>query len=315
MKPKIFIIPFTVILILFLTARYIYYGSLTTSCIYSEESLPIINKLSKGEFVIAKDAYLAIGKDADYSCLQNFGNIDREIVGPETVNNITIGRKYFTNRGLTVKSLKKGSSFRLIDIIAITKHGISTIDSGPGPIYYLILKDENNISYQIAIGSLGLNKEDLFLSYVDSSQSVNSTSAKLLSALSFNERDGKSLIYTGKLTMLSFKYLQSTEPNWKKLEDRLELNENFFLHVELSLRDNSYIEISLSENQEERYKQVEKIQNEFLSKIPKDIKLINLEKNKAWPYISVEANLKLLNYLIDEQVKLKIKSVTELVKK
>ena len=177
MKPTIFIIPFTVILILFLTGRYIYYGSLTKKCIYSEESLPIIKKLSKGEFLIAKDAYLAIGKDADYSCLQNFGNIDREIVGPETVNNITIGRKYFTNRGLTVKSLKKGFSFRLIDIIAITKHGISTIDSGPGPIYYLILKDENNISYQIATVSLGLNKEDLFLSYVDSSQSVNSTSA------------------------------------------------------------------------------------------------------------------------------------------
>ncbi len=314
MKPKIFIILFSFIFFLFLGLRYIYYGSLTTSCIYTEESLPVIDKLSNGEFVIAKDAYLAIGKNDDYSCLQIFDNIDREIVGPETINNITIGRKYFTNRGLSVKSLKKGSSFRLTDIIAITKHGISTIDSGPGPIFYLILKDKNNISYQIATVSLGLNKEDLFLSYIDSSQSVNSNSANLLSALSFNQGDEKTLIYTGKLTTLSFNYLQSTEPNWKKLEDRLKLNEKFLLHVELSLRDDSYKEITLSENQEERYKQVANIQDEFFSKIPNNISLVNLEKDKAWPYISVEANLELLQYLIDEQVKLKIKSVTELVK-
>lgn len=314
MRPKIFIILFAFIIILFLGLRYIYYGSLTASCIYTEESLPVIKELSKGEFVIAKDAYLAIGQDDDYSCLQYFGNIDREIVGPGTINNITIGRKYFTNRGLSVKSLKKGSSFRLTEIIAITKHGISTIDSGPGPIFYLVLKDKNNISYQIATVSLGLNKEDLFLSYVDSFQSVNSNSAKLLSALSFNDGDGKSLIYTGKLNTLSFNYLQSTEPNWKKLEDRLELNEKFLLHVELSLRDDSYREITLSENQEERYKQVAKIQNEFLNKIPKNLRLVNLEKDKAWPYVSVDANLNLLRYLIDEQVYLKIKSVTELVK-
>ena len=314
MKPKISIILLAVIPILFLAGRYIYYGSLTRSCIYTEESLPVIKKLSNGEFVIAKDAYLAIGKNADYNCLQNFGNIDREIVGPETINNITIGRKYFTNRGISVKSLKKGSSFRLTDIIAITTHGLSTIDSGPGPIFYLILKDKNNISYQIATVSLGLNKEDLFLSFVDSSQSINTSSAKLLSADSFMDGDGKSLVYSGELTTLTYKYLQSTEPNWKKLEDRLELKEKFFLHVELSLRDDSFREIKLSENQEERYKQVTKIQNEFLNKIPNNIILMDLEKDKAWPYISVEANLDLLNYLIDEQIHLKIKSLSELVK-
>jgi hypothetical protein len=314
MKPKAFIILFSIIIILFLGGRYIYYGSLTASCIYTENNIPIPKKLSKGDFVIAKDAYLAIGINAEYSCLQNFGNIDREIVGSETINNITIGRKYFTNRGIFVKSLKKGSSFRLTDIIAITKHGLSTIDSGPGPLFYLILKDQNNISYQIATVSLGLNKKDLFLSFIDSSQSVNASSAKLLSADSFSEGDGKSLNYTGELTTLSYRYLESTEPNWKKLEDRLELNEKFFIHIEIALRDDSFREIKLSENQEVRYKQIEKIQNEFLSKIPKNIRLVNLEKEKAWPYISIEANLNLLNYLIDEQVYLKIKMVSELIK-
>ena len=169
---------------LYLGGRYIYYGSLIRNCIYTENKLLVPEQLTKGKIVVAKDAYLAIGHDREYSCLKDFGNIDRKIVGAESINNLTIGRHYFTDRGLTVESLKRGASFHVVGVVAVTKHGLSTIDSGSGPIYYLILKDQNNISYQIATVSLGINKGDEFLSFVD----TNTPSIKLLSADSFDTR-------------------------------------------------------------------------------------------------------------------------------
>jgi hypothetical protein len=219
MKQKVIVILLIIIVALFLGGRYVYYGSLTRNCIYTENKLSVPEQLTKGEIVVAKDAYLAVGHDKEYACLKNFGSIDREIVGADTINNLTIGRHYFTDRGLAVESLKKGASFRVVDVVAVTKHGLTTIDSGSGPIYYLVLKDKNNISYQIATVSLGLNKEDLFLSFVDSSQTLDSSAIKLLSPDSFDEtadyQGGNSLKYTGNLSELSDAYLKSTEPQWK----------------------------------------------------------------------------------------------------
>jgi len=319
MKSKIIIILLIVIGALYLGGRYVYYGSLTRNCIYTENKLPIPEQLTKGEIVVAKDAYLAVGKDKEYACLKNFGSIDREIVGAESINNLTIGRRYFTDRGLAVESLKKRASFRVVDVVAVTKHGLTTIDSGSGPIYYLILKDKNNISYQIATVSLGLNKEDLFLSFVDSSQTTNSSSIKLLSPDSFDETadyEGEnSLKYTGKLTELSGTYLESTEPQWKKLADRLERGEKFTIIVYIDLHDDYFKEIKLSDNPGERSGQVARIQDEFLKKIPGNLILRDVEKDKWQPYISMEANLNLLDYLIDNQVELKIKTMAELIKR
>jgi len=162
MKSKTIVIILFIALILYLGMRYAYYGSIISNCIYTEKSLPVPQQLTEGKIVVVKDAYVALGHDEEYSCLQNLGNIDRKIVGPEAINNITIGEKYFTAKGLTVKPLKKGTSFNLTEVIEVTKRGISTIDSGPGPIYYLILKDKNDNLYNIATVSLGLNQEDLF---------------------------------------------------------------------------------------------------------------------------------------------------------
>src|SRR3989344_4484047 len=318
MKSKTIIILLLITGALYLGGRYVYYGSLTRNCIYTENKLPVPEQLIKGKIVIAKDAYLAVGIDKEYSCLKNFGSIDRKIVGPESINNLTVGRRYFTNKGLAIETLKIGASFRVADVIAVTKHGLTTIDSGSGPIYYLILKDQNNISYKIATVSLGPNKEDLFLSFIDSSQTTNSSSIKLLSPDSFDETadyEGEnSLKYTGKLTELSGTYLESTEPQWKKLADRLERGEKFTIMVIIELRDDYFKEIKLSDNQDERFRQVAQIQDEFLKKIPSNLVLKGIEKDKAWPYISIEANLDLLNYLVDEQVTLKIKSISELTR-
>ena len=262
------IIRLLVVFALYLGARYVYYGSLTRNCIYTEEKLPVPEQLTKGTVVVAKDAYLAVGHDKNYAGLKYFGNLDRQIVGPATINNLTIGKRYFTNKGLTVESLKKGALFHVTDIVAVTKHGITTIDSGSGPIYYLILKDQNKISYYIATVSLGFNKEDLFLSFADSSQSVNPPFVKLLSTESFDDDyDGENfLTYSGKLTELSGTYLESTEPEWEKLSDRLERGEKFAIFVKLVLRDDDFRIIRLSDNREECFRQIAQIQDKFLKK-------------------------------------------------
>ena len=93
MKSKTIVILLIVIGALYLGGRYVYYGSLTRNCIYTENKLPVPEQLTKGEIVVAKDAYLVIGIDKEYSCLKNLGSIDREIVGAESINNLTIGGK------------------------------------------------------------------------------------------------------------------------------------------------------------------------------------------------------------------------------
>ena len=318
MKSTKLIVLLLTVSVLYLGGRYLYYGSITRSCIYTEITFPIPDQLAKGEIVVAKDAYLAVGREKEYACLQVFGSIDREIVGPESINNPTIGRKYFTDRGLTVESLKTGNAFRITGVIAVTKYGISTIDSGPGPVYYLILKDRNNISYQIATVSLGLNKSGLFLSFVDFSRPANSSSMELLSPGSFDETrnyQGETYLkFTGKLTELTSVYLKSAEPQWKILSDRLKRGEKLTLLIEIELRDDSFEEIKLSDDPELRSTQIAQIQGEFLKKLPSNLVLNNIEKDKYWPYISFNANLDLLNYLVDEQVELKIKIISELTR-
>jgi hypothetical protein len=58
----------------------------------------------------------------EYACLENIGNINREIVAPFLINNSTIGKQYYTDMGLTLETLKKGTEFSITDIIAVTKH-------------------------------------------------------------------------------------------------------------------------------------------------------------------------------------------------
>lgn len=129
-----------------------------------------------------------------------------------------------------------------------------------------------------------------------------------------NYEGSNALKYTGKLTELSHAYLESTEPEWKRLADRLERGEKFTLMVTLDLQDDSFREIKLSDDQDERFRQVTRLEDEFLKNIPSNLVLKNVEKDTSWPYVSMEANLDLLNYLIDKQVILKIQSISELTR-
>lgn len=49
-----------------------------------------------------------------------------------------------------------------IKLIAVTKHGITTIETGAGPIFHLIIKAQDGRIHEIATVTLGANKAEEF---------------------------------------------------------------------------------------------------------------------------------------------------------
>lgn len=309
---------FFVLVALFAVGRYALYGSVTRNCVYTEETLPVPEPLIELEVVVVNRAYLAVGSNKDFTCLKKLGSIDREVVSAEIINNVTIGRRYFTVKGMQVESLNKGARFKVVDVVAVTKHGITTIDSGPGPIYFLILKDKNETLYRVATASLGQSKEDLFLALEDPALSPVSPVSSFLNWGSFDETslpDGtKSFRYTGKLIELSKAYLQKNRSFLETLYDRMEEGEIISISIELELQDRAFKKIALSENSDERFTQIAQIQNNFLQKIPDKFNLEDVEKNLHNPYISMKASPELLDYLATEQTMLHIKTIGEIAR-
>lgn len=304
--------------LVYLGGRLIYYGSITRSCIYTEKKVSVPQELLRGRIIVAKDAYLATGEVKENSCLSFLGSIDREIVNPETINDDQLGKSFYANRGQRIEKLEKGTIFQLVDVVASNQHGITTIDSSGGPYYYLILKDERNKLYQMDVIYLGgINDwRDTFLAF--KSDDSDSANMQLLSVDSFAESEfsqEESIAYTGKLIDLKEDDLKSTEPEWKRLMDRLEKGEKFVLSVSIKLQDDQGRLTRLSDNQAERIMQVAGIQDEFLKKIPSNIPFEKLEKDQYHPYISVEANQELIDYLVDNKFDLKLESLGELTKR
>ncbi len=119
-----------------------WYGSVTRDCIYTENTIYVPKQLVDKKIILTKSAYVAIGYDDKFSCLNNLKNINRKIISSEDIDNgIGIGRDYYEERGAKIQELKTDISFSILKIIAVTKHGMSTMDSGSGPMYYLISKD------------------------------------------------------------------------------------------------------------------------------------------------------------------------------
>ena len=133
-----------------LGVRYFFYGSLFSNCEYTEKELQIPQELSAGEVIFTKDIRQAIGKSGDYGCLKYLGSIHRELVPPDTINGEMLNMM-FEHEGRTVEAIPaRMKTFHVTGILEVTKHGIGTIDSGPGPIYFLVLRDEAGELYNIA---------------------------------------------------------------------------------------------------------------------------------------------------------------------
>lgn len=312
-------ITFIVVLFgLFALGRYLWYGSITRDCVYTEDVLPAPDQLVAWDVVAVKRAYLAVGYNQDFSCMDKMGSIDRQIVNAGSINNITVGRRYFEEKGLKVEPLDKGTRFKVVDVVAVTKHGMTTIDSGPGPLYFLILKDSNETLYQIATVSMGVSKDDLFLAVEDHSDMRDSS---VLSFLSWSSFDGsplpggrKSFKFTGELIEIPKAHIERSKPFLETIYERLENGEQIFISINLEPKGGRFNKTVLADNGEERIRQVAKIQKEFLQKISDKFVLEHVEMNDHHPRVSMQANKELLDYLATEQIKLHIKSIAEVVR-
>lgn len=313
-KHKIFALLF-ISIALFALWRFLVYGSVLNGCVYTEDVLPVPGLLASGQIVVANKAYVASGTAAD-SCMEQMGQITREIVGPETINNISIGRRYFTDRGLNVEVLKKGTRLSVVGVVAVTKHGITTIDSGPGPIYHLILKDSDGALYQVATVSLGINKGGSFLSFESSSYPADSSTIRFLSWESFEEQRGErpSLIFTGQFVEHDKTSLDLSRSPLDKLYFRLVEGEKITIQIVLESRAGTATDILLSSENSKRKMQVAEIQEVFLRKVRDKFNLEGLVKNEHHPSLSVEVTPELLDYLSTERYSLNIKSIGELTR-
>ncbi len=62
-------------------------------------------------------------------------------------------------------------------MVAKTKHGITTVDSGPGPIYYVILRDDQGDVYKVATVDLGFDASESFMSIYKENMKVGDLSS------------------------------------------------------------------------------------------------------------------------------------------
>ena len=187
MKKIILISTVVLALAIFIGWRFVYFGSLTRNCIYTEEKLSVPKELAEGKLVTTQTAYEFIGlEDKEMSCSPINANIARELISPEN-------KTTYEGFGMTIKEIPVGKVFHVIDAFTQTKHGISTIDSGPGPIELLILQDEQGTHYTISPAGFGINKEGRFLKFVSGEKE------QLLDSSAFYQigADGKTTGFSG----------------------------------------------------------------------------------------------------------------------
>ncbi|UYL07793.1 hypothetical protein B9G69_012130 [Bdellovibrio sp. SKB1291214] len=144
------------LIIVAIGARYSYYGSLTRNCIYTEEERTVSPRFVSAQISLIRQAAVISGKPAEYACLPIMSQYTNHIVEVQYAG---------TEKGQ--KSLideKSNLEFQIIKYVSVTKHGITTMDSGSGPVDFLILKDQNGKIYRVATVSLGINRDsDEFL--------------------------------------------------------------------------------------------------------------------------------------------------------
>ncbi|MEJ0062327.1 MAG: hypothetical protein WDO70_03780 [Alphaproteobacteria bacterium] len=153
---------------------------------YTEEILPVPEALASGMLMTTRKAYQAIGAPGkgEYGSLSILGQISHELVGPEDIGNPSIGKQYFTRQDMKVIDVPRGTTFKVLEVMAVTKHGIKTIDSGQGPICFLVLADSQGEKYYTSTNAFGINREDRFVKYISASPSIKTA---MLSSDSFGE--------------------------------------------------------------------------------------------------------------------------------
>ena len=152
MKKRLFLSLLFLAVILYGGLRYIYYGSLTRCCIYTEEELTLPPELKAGILRLRQDTKLT-KSEPYYSCLKFMSTVR------------TIYHSDYTTR-METENLPRGEEFKVVKIMAVTKHGITTMDSGPGPIHYLILENSRGEAISVATVFFGFNRGEELMDFV-----------------------------------------------------------------------------------------------------------------------------------------------------
>lgn len=147
--------------------HYIIYGSLFKTCIYTENEIQMNQEILNSKIYLTRSAVVIENIEHEYSCLDKMSLIHKKIIQDK---NITDYRYQINDKNIKYLNEKSPIEFTPIKLLAISKHGITSIDSGAGPINYLILKDQNGEFYEVATVSLGLNKGEEFLKSIYNGQ-------------------------------------------------------------------------------------------------------------------------------------------------
>jgi len=123
-------------------------------CPYTSEPAPVPPELAGATLRLEQDAYLVTGKSPE-RCGGALASIEREIVSRNVVSGSTAGAGYFEDQGRSLEPLPAGATFTLRGVVGQRKHGLFAIDSGPGPLYYLLLDDAQGVRQVMGIASLG----------------------------------------------------------------------------------------------------------------------------------------------------------------
>ena len=172
MKRMKVVLGLILVLAVFATARFVYFGSMTRSCIYTEEEIPLSQEVLNSKMYFVKSAGLVQNADTEFECLVYMGGIKKQIIDINSINNDPN-----TSSSLVTPTLQL--ELHPIKMYAVRKHGLTTMDSGKTPTYHLILKEADGELYQVATVHLGINEGDEYL------KMVTPAGEKLLNAESF----------------------------------------------------------------------------------------------------------------------------------
>ncbi|GEM_PF-2020545 len=142
--------------------RFIYFGSIIRNCIYTEQTVPMKPSVATARAIFVGPAAIVSEAYDPYKCLPGFVSVENQIMQSK-YKIIHDNGSAIDPKKITYVDAKSKIELRPVRLVAVTKHGISTIDSGGGPIIHLILKDPHGAYYQIPTVYLGMNKGDEFL--------------------------------------------------------------------------------------------------------------------------------------------------------
>ncbi len=167
-----------VLIIVIIVVAGVFYNRLNQeffpTCVFSEKTVSIPPDLKDAVLTLEKDSFVVVGHHPDYAnsnCTKILYDVAQEIY-PSRLMNESEKMYVLDYGGRTVDELKAPREFTLEKIVAGTKHGIASVDSGTGPFYSFILKDKDDNLYYISPAHLGYDDRQAILSFQKANSKV-----------------------------------------------------------------------------------------------------------------------------------------------